>query len=131
MATTAGGGNCWLSVAGGGLLLGAGLRLRSWSGAVLALAGGALAYRGLRGLAAPDPCPGPPAGLGTKWRSLLARYGAGVNTAVYDGPAQAAKEERHPAGTYIADVVGEASDDSFPCSDPPGWVQRNENRPSD
>ena len=131
MATTAGDTNCWLYVVGGGLLLGAGLRLRSWPGVLIALGGGALAYRGLRGLATRGPWSGPAAGFGPKWRSLLARYGAGVNAGTRDELAQAVKEERNPAGTFIRDVVEEASEDSFPCSDPPGWIQRNENRPSE
>lgn len=130
MATTGGVSNCWLPVAGGGVLLAAGLRRRSWPGVLLAAAGGALVYRGLRGLMGHAPCPGVCGILNQKCRRLLARYGAGVNAGTNDALAQAVKEERNPAGTYIEDVVEEASEDSFPCSDPPGWTLRNEIRPS-
>ena len=57
---------------------------------------------------------------------ILETVGAGVNTATCDDMAQAAKEERAPVGTPIPDIVEEASEDSFPASDPPGWTQRNE-----
>lgn len=54
--------------------------------------------------------------------------GAGVTSGIFDGMAQASKEYRHPAGTFIEDVVEEASEDSFPCSDPPAWTARSETR---
>lgn len=94
----------------------------------MALAGGALIYGGVRGAMGRKPSTCGLAPLDSVSRQLLARYGAGVNTGVYDQVTQAAKEERHPAGTYIDDVVTEASEDSFPCSDPPAWVMRNETR---
>jgi hypothetical protein len=66
--------------------------------------------------------------LNEQCHRILGRYGAGVNAGTFDDVTQAAKEQRHPAGDYIEDVVEEASEDSFPCSDPPGWTQRNETR---
>lgn len=111
----------WVPVAGGAVLALAGLRRGSWPGLALVLAGAALACGGLCGAGARRP-------LNARCRELFARYGAGVNSGTFDAVTQAAKEERHPAGTYIEDVVGEASEDSFPCSDPPAWTMRNETR---
>jgi hypothetical protein len=109
-----------LLAAGGGLLAAVGLQRRSVGGAVLAAVGGALLYAGLR---RGGTCP-----PGFDCAEHLARYGAGVTAGIYDDVAQAAKEERHPTGTFIEDVVEEASDDSFPCSDPPAWTARSEIR---
>jgi uncharacterized membrane protein len=105
-----------LLAATGGVLVAVGARRRSAVGAALALAGVALLCCALRR--------GCSRVLGFDCAGHLARYGAGVTAGIYDHVAQAAKEERHPAGTLIEDVVEEASDDSFPCSDPPAWTAR-------
>ncbi|HEX4592606.1 MAG TPA: hypothetical protein VH120_21965 [Gemmataceae bacterium] len=60
-------------------------------------------------------------------QQMLAKTGAGVNTAICDELTQSIKEQRAPVGTLIEDVVNEASEDSFPASDPPAWTMRNTN----
>lgn len=122
--------SCWLPLTGGLALAAFGLRRRSLLGMGLTLAGVALAGRGLIGLAGRG-CPRSSRLMNTTCQAILERYGAGVNAGTFDQVAQAAKEEQHPAGTYIEDVVEEASDDSFPCSDPPAWTMRNETRYAD
>jgi hypothetical protein len=94
------------------------MRLEHWVGLGLVVLGGVLLYRWLaRSSVGCDPSD-------ARCREHLARFGAGVTSGIYDQMAQAAKEERHPAGTLIEDVVEEASEDSFPCSDPPSWTAR-------
>ncbi|MBX9585232.1 MAG: hypothetical protein K2X87_33415 [Gemmataceae bacterium] len=118
----------WAAVGVGGALALAGLRRRSLFGVGLVLAGAVLAYRGLC-RSGGTPQPGRTHGLcGCDMAQWLDRFGAGVTASIYDGATQAAKEERHPAGTYIEDIVEEASEDSFPASDPPAWTARNETR---
>jgi hypothetical protein len=58
-------------------------------------------------------------------QEILSKTGAGVNTGTCDDLTQALKEERAPVGTFIEDVVNEASEDSVPASDPPAWTMRN------
>jgi hypothetical protein len=97
----------WAFIAGGALAV-IGLRLGAARGWPFFLAGGAILCRALY--------------EGEARR--VNHSGAGITSGIYDQVAQAAKERHHPAGTLIEDIVEEASDDSFPCSDPPAWTAR-------
>ncbi len=111
---------------GGGLLAAVGLRRRSAVGLLMAAAGGWLAYRGYRMATCQPGEPGCGEPDKEKCRVLLDTLGAGVTAGIYDHVSQQAKAERIADTDTPDDPVLEASDDSFPCSDPPSYSPRTE-----
>lgn len=98
----------WMSVILGGMLVLSSLRRRdAAAGAVFALGGSALIFRGLTGR-----------GGFVSTLSEAARQELGRERAQRTGPG----DRKAPAGADEMDEVDAASMDSFPASDPPSWT---------
>jgi hypothetical protein len=69
--------------------------------------------------------------LASRWMAVFGLFGAGL-AYLRSRSAQRVGPFRDPDRAYCADgridLVQEASEQSFPCSDPPCWTARSETR---